>query len=45
MDKILKKQNPWWYNLDELDRNSITRDKYLYKLKQLLETKEILTIS
>lgn len=45
MQELLKKQNPWWYNLDELNAKTLKRNDYLDKLKSLLKTKEILTIS
>jgi len=45
MENLLKKLNPWWYSLNELEVDTIKRNKYLTNLIELLETKEILTIS
>lgn len=45
MENLLKKLNPWWYSLDELETYTFKRNKYLDNLIDLLETKEILTIS
>lgn len=45
MEILLKKQNPWWYSLEKLEINTFKRTKYLNNLINLLETKEILTIS
>jgi len=43
MIKNLKKMNPWWFK--KFSSNSKKRNFYLEKLKNLLQTKEILTIS